>query len=171
MGPGPLLGVRRGKDRGFGPRLGSPIPFPRTRTPRQRCWGREGSRARESLPAPAPADPRRLHCALKFCASGLAADPSGPRPKEREPIGSAPVSGRIGIGEQGPCAEDGKEDIARSGVSPRLNRVVFRGAQARSVSAPRRSPLPYPGPARARRRRPPRACGPPLRDLFNIHGR
>ena len=41
----------------------------------------------------------------------------------------------------------GKKDIARSGVSPRMSRVVFRGAQARSVSAPQPPTLPWPGPS------------------------
>lgn len=89
--------------------------------------------------------PARLRRALRFCASGLAADPPEPRPRERGPIRSAPVSGPVGIGEQGPSTEIAREDIARSGVFSAVELRRFpRGPGEERVGAA----APYPTQAR-----------------------
>lgn len=62
-------------------------------------------------------------------------------------------------------AEIVRENIARCGLSPRMNRVVFSAGPC--AEAPSASP----GRAELAGAAAPRALGPLLGDLFNIHGR
>lgn len=133
------------KDRGFQQQLGSPTPFPRTE-----LLGREAAGTREERLGTAFQLPRTpAQCVFTVRSNSVLLIEQQTHldcaPGERGPIGSAPVSGPTGIGEQARCAEIAKEDTARSRVSSRLNSVVFRGGQPRSVPAPQPPTLPQPG--------------------------